>query len=61
ERFMTITTAYYRGAIRILLVYDVTDQRLFLIIRKWHSTIKQHASVGVHKILISNKSDSTDK
>lgn len=61
ERFRTITTAYYRGAMGILLVYDVTDEKSFENIRNWYSNIDQHASEGVNKILIGNKSDSIDK
>ncbi|KAI9601909.1 hypothetical protein KEM48_001197 [Puccinia striiformis f. sp. tritici PST-130] len=61
ERFRTITTAYYRGAMGILLVYDVTDEKSFENIRNWHANIDQHASEGVNKILIGNKSDSVDK
>ncbi|KAG1829498.1 rab-type small GTP-binding protein [Suillus fuscotomentosus] len=61
ERFRTITTAYYRGAMGILLVYDVTDERSYNSIRTWHANIEQHASEGVNKILIGNKSDWTDK
>jgi Ras-related protein Rab-8A len=30
-------------------------------IRSWHSNIEQHASEGVNKILIGNKSDWVDK
>ncbi|KAG0265887.1 GTP-binding protein [Mortierella polycephala] len=61
ERFRTITTAYYRGAMGILLVYDVTDERSFTNIRNWFSNIEQHASEGVNKILIGNKCDMPDK
>ncbi|ORY20675.1 ras family-domain-containing protein [Naematelia encephala] len=61
ERFRTITTAYYRGAMGILLVYDVTDEKSFNNIRTWHSNIEQHASAGVNKILIGNKCDWDEK
>jgi len=61
ERFRTITTAYYRGAMGILLVYDITNRLSFENIRGWNNNIEQHASDGVNKILIGNKSDWTDK
>ncbi|WVZ04440.1 hypothetical protein V8G54_025246 [Vigna mungo] len=65
ERFRTITTAYYRGAMGILLVYDVTDEASFsskvlncyLNIRNWIRNIEQHASDNVNKILVGNKAD----
>ncbi|KAF5634109.1 GTP-binding protein ypt2 [Fusarium sp. NRRL 25303] len=61
ERFRTITTAYYRGAMGILLVYDVTDERSFNNIRTWFQNVEQHATEGVNKILIGNKCDWEEK
>ena len=61
ERFRTITTAYYRGAMGILLVYDVTDEKSFGNIRNWIKNIEQHASESVNKILVGNKCDLTDQ
>ena len=57
ELFRTITTAYYRGAMGILLVYDISDEQSFLNIRNWIRNIEQHASDSVQKILIGNKCD----
>jgi len=61
ERFRTITTAYYRGAMGILLVYDVTDDKSFQNIRNWIRNIEQHATESVNKMLIGNKCDMVDK
>ncbi|MCO5606874.1 hypothetical protein L7F22_061065 [Adiantum nelumboides] len=57
ERFRTITTAYYRGAMGILLVYDVNDKATFDNVRNWIKNIEQHASESVNKVLIGNKAD----
>ncbi|PAA64349.1 hypothetical protein BOX15_Mlig011637g1 [Macrostomum lignano] len=61
ERFRTITTAYYRGAMGIVLVYDVTDAESFDNIRTWISNIDQHASSDVEKLLLANKCDLVDE
>lgn len=61
ERFRTITTAYYRGAMGILLVYDVTDENSYANIATWMKNIEQHASENVCKILLGNKCDMVDK
>jgi Ras-related protein Rab-8A len=61
ERFKTITTAYYRGAMGILLVYDVCDEKSFNNIRSWYANVQQHASENVVMILVGNKSDMADR
>jgi len=57
ERFWTITEAYYRQAMGIILVYDITHEESYLNIRKWMLNIEQHASDNVKKLLIGNKCD----
>ncbi|KAG2389060.1 hypothetical protein C9374_014460 [Naegleria lovaniensis] len=61
ERFRTITTAYYRGAMGIMLTYDVTDEQSFLNIRNWMKNIEEHAADNVNKMLIGNKCDLIEK
>lgn len=60
ERFRTITTAYYRGATGIILVYDVTDERTFDNIRNWSQTVHNHANDDTQLILVGNKKDEVD-
>jgi len=57
ERFRTITTAYYRGAMGIMLVYDVTNEKSFDNIRNWIRNIEENASADVEKMILGNKCD----
>ncbi|XP_076319104.1 ras-related protein Rab-10-like isoform X2 [Tachypleus tridentatus] len=43
ERFHTITTSYYRGAMGIMLVYDITNPKSFDNIAKWLRNIDEIA------------------
>lgn len=61
ERFRTITNAYYRGAMGIILVYDVTNTKSFQNVRQWIHNIDQNTDSVVSKILVGNKCDSNDQ
>ncbi|XP_059574013.1 ras-related protein Rab-13 isoform X1 [Alligator mississippiensis] len=61
ERFKTITTAYYRGAMGIILVYDITDEKSFENIQNWMKSIRENASAGVERLLLGNKCDMDGK
>jgi Ras-related protein Rab-8A len=47
ERFRTITAAYYRGAMGIVVVYDVTNEASFAHVGEWMRSI---ATVGFRLI-----------
>lgn len=61
ERFRTITTAYYRGAMGIMLVYDITDEKSFENIKNWIRNIEENASSDVEKMLLGNKCELNEK
>ncbi|KAJ8247904.1 hypothetical protein GJAV_G00251890 [Gymnothorax javanicus] len=61
ERFRTITTAYYRGAMGIMLVYDITNEKSFENIKNWIRNIEEHASSDVERMILGNKCDMNDK
>ncbi|XP_062998934.1 ras-related protein Rab-8B-like isoform X3 [Elgaria multicarinata webbii] len=61
ERFRTITTAYYRGAMGIMLVYDITNEKSFDNIENWITNVKEHASSDVEGMILGNKCDMNEK
>jgi len=60
ERFRTLTTAYFRSANGILLVYDITNEKSFNDVRNWINNIKNHTTSDIKILLIGNKCDILD-
>jgi GTPase SAR1 family protein len=61
ERFRTITSAYYRGADGIIMVYDSTSEESFNHVNEWLNEVNRYAAEDTCKILVGNKSDKPDK
>ncbi|XP_060064756.1 ras-related protein Rab-3-like isoform X2 [Ylistrum balloti] len=57
ERYRTITTAYYRGAMGFILMYDVTNEESFNAVHDWCTQIKTHAWSNACVLLVGNKCD----
>lgn len=57
DRYRAITTAYYRGAQGVAIVYDTTSKKSFRNIRTWMRSLEQHAPREISKVLVGNKCD----
>ncbi|RWW31578.1 hypothetical protein GW17_00003795, partial [Ensete ventricosum] len=55
--YHAITSAYYRGAVGALLVYDVTRRTTFQNVSRWLNELKDHTDPNIVVMLIPNKSD----
>ncbi|KAI3718612.1 hypothetical protein L6452_19491 [Arctium lappa] len=60
ERFRAVTSAYYRGAVGALLVYDISRRQTFDSIGRWLNELHTHSDMNVVSILVGNKSDLKD-
>uniref|UniRef100_A0A674D462 small monomeric GTPase n=1 Tax=Salmo trutta TaxID=8032 RepID=A0A674D462_SALTR len=60
ERYRTITTAYYRGAMGFLLMYDITNQDSFNAVQDWATQIKTYSWDNAQVILVGNKCELED-
>ena len=57
ERYRAITSAYYRGAVGALLVYDICKAVSFENVDKWLKELKDHADSQTVVMLTGNKCD----
>ncbi|GLT33725.1 hypothetical protein SLA2020_082890 [Shorea laevis] len=57
ERYRAVTSAYYRGAVGAMLVYDITKPQTFEHIPRWLEELRGHADKNIVIILIGNKCD----
>ncbi|GAA0156952.1 small GTPase [Lithospermum erythrorhizon] len=57
ERYRAITSAYYRGAVGALLVYDVTRHVTFENVERWLKELRDHTDTNIVIMLVGNKAD----
>merc|ERR1712187_1014333 len=59
ERFRTITSAYYRGADGICMIFDTCDRESFSHVDNWLDEVNKYVNESTCKILIGSKCDLT--
>uniref|UniRef100_A0A803VFD0 Ras-related protein Rab-25 n=1 Tax=Ficedula albicollis TaxID=59894 RepID=A0A803VFD0_FICAL len=57
ERYRAITSAYYRGAVGALLVYDIAKYLTYESAERWLKELQDHADASIVIMLVGNKSD----
>ncbi|KAL8090186.1 ras-related protein RABA4d-like [Apium graveolens] len=57
ERYRAVTSAYYRGAVGAMLVYDITKRPTFDHVARWLDELRGHADKNIVIMLVGNKSD----
>ncbi|KAF7211288.1 ras-related protein Rab-25 [Nothobranchius furzeri] len=57
ERYRAITSAYYRGAVGALLVYDISKHLTYESVERWLKELYDHADPHIVVMLVGNKVD----
>lgn len=57
ERYRAITSAYYRGAVGALLVYDISKRITYDNVSRWLKELRDHADQNIVIMLVGNKKD----
>ena len=53
ERYRAITSAYYRGAVGALLVYDIAKHTTYENVERWLKELRDHADHNIMIMLVS--------
>lgn len=61
ERFRSISKTYFRNAVGVILVFDLTEQKSFEDVNGWLNDVHQHCSPDCEILLVGNKVDLEDK
>ncbi|KMT20255.1 hypothetical protein BVRB_1g002590 [Beta vulgaris subsp. vulgaris] len=61
ERYRAVTSAYYRGALGAVVVYDITKRQTFDHVARWIDELRAHADNSIVIMLIGNKADLVDQ
>ena len=61
ERYKSITSAYYKGAKGVLIVYDITRRKSYENLDKWLNEFKMKSDDNASIVLIGNKCDLIEK
>ena len=57
ERYRAITSAYYRGALGAIIVYDITNTKSYENVELWIDELRQHTDDKIVLMLVGNKVD----
>ena len=55
ERYRAITSAYYRGAVGALLVYDIAKHLTYENVERWLRELRDHADANIVIMLVNKR------
>lgn len=57
ERYRAITSAYYRGSVGAIIVFDVTKHKSFQSMENWIAQLRQYGDENIVGCIVGNKID----
>lgn len=57
ERYRAVTSAYYRGSVGAIVVFDVTKYKTFANLETWMEQLRQYADSQIVICIVGNKID----